>query len=515
MKKPRKILALDLGSTAFKMALLEVGDSGQKIRWTHRMDLPFSGDSKARVEALRALLAQAGVSDPVEVISVVDDPFACLRTVMTPPMPPAELANAIRWQLQPLLAIPLEEAAVEYEPAEAAPGDDPKKRKFLVASYPAVSIREHLNLLTEAGLRPTQLIPKETAVGAWLLRRNLSSGGSGAVLEVGGSGCEFMVIEKGHPVFTRKIADGGAALTHAMTGGLMTPQGQVSLAESEAETFKRSIGIPNPSETSTAAVGKISGAQVFSLIRGNLERLATEVERSLAFYGESDSPVKISELLLIGGEAHLKGLAPWFQDRLGIQVVLPDVEAAGSDVPLSLVPVLGAALNQGRGMNFLPEEFRAGVRRQVERAALKAMVTAFLLGALLLRVGLEVSRQSLHKQVAALRLEQQAVDSQMSRIHPSLAAQERVASEPGWQGSLRVLSRVLPPEIHLTEFRTEGRSVSIRGRVERGSRRSEEVLGAFMQTLGQQWMSRVTLRSSRLIEPSSGLLDFEISGELR
>ncbi len=503
MKKVRKILALDLGSTAFKMALLEVRESRTTVLQVRSLELPASTDPHVRVQILQSLITGIEPAGLSQIVSLFDDPFACMRYVTTPPMPLSELANAVRWQLQPFLAIPPEEATVEVEPSAPLPGDDPQKRRFLAVAVPAASIREHLELLSQAGLRPTQLIPKEMAIAAWLAQKGLLSDNGTAVLELGGSGSEFMVFEKGRPVFTRKIPGGGSALTREMTGGLMTAQGQVSLSAVEAESFKRNTGIPSQQE------------KLFPLMRGPLDRLAMDVERSLAFYGESGGQAKLGELLLIGGGAHLKGLGQWLQERLGIRVTLPAVaEEVSSTAPLGLIPVLGAAFNQGKGMNLLPAELRSSVGREVQQVALKGLVTALVLGAVLLRAGLAVSHQSLQKQISAFQLEQQAVATQLAQIKPSLAAQARLAEQLDGSEALRVLSHLVPPEIHLTDLNLEGRSVSLRGRIRSHSRRPDEVLATFMQVLGQQWMSRVALRSSRLTD-SSGQMEFEVAGELR
>lgn len=512
MRKQR-ILALDLGSTAFKRVLLEVQDP-QRIQSTRVVELPVAADPATRVAALKELVRDISLSELSGIVSVIDDPFACLRPVTTPPMPPAERPQAVRWQLQPFLAIPPEEAMVEVEPLEGT-ASDPQKQKFLAAAFPAASLKEHLNFLSQAGIQPTQLVPKEMAVAGWLNRQSPSPGGQTAVLELGGSGCEFMVFENGLPVFTRKIPGGGASLTREMTGVLMTAEGQVSLTEAEAEAFKRNIGIPNSPETSAMKAGQVTGAQLFSLMRGNLERLAMEAERSMAFYGESGGQVRGGELLLIGGGAHLKGLAGWLQERLGVAVRVPVPEGGDSEPASSGIPAWGAALTQGRGMNFLPAELRHRVGRDLQRVAFKGIATALLLGAVLLRAGLFVSRQSLLKQISAFQLEQQAVAPQLEWVRPSLTARTLAAAEPDWSETLRALSRITPAEIHLVDLNLEARTVLLRGRVHRGARRPDEVLGLFMQVLTETCLDSVTLRSSRLTDSSSGQMEFEVSGELR
>lgn len=525
--KTSRVLALDLGSAAFKLALLEVEDGKERMTQVRVAELPAQSDPKIREAVLISLLVGLDPAQMSQVVSVVDDPFACLRIVSTPPMPAGELANAVRWQLQPFLAFPPEEAAVEFEPVTGPSMEGDRKRRFLAMALPTSKIQEHLEFLARAGLKPTQLLPKEMAIGTWLKKASASGvEGALAVLEVGSSGCEFIVYEKGVPAFTRKISGGGAVLTQEMTGVLMTAQGQVSLTGAEAETFKRSVGVLSMEEGAGMEVNGVSGSQIFSLIRGGLERLVMEVERSLAFYGESGGSLKVNSLVLVGGGAHLKGLAPWLHERLGIEVVPAPVlenlsagpgalQGSASTVPISLVPVLGAALGQGSGMNLLPEEFKEGLRRRVQRMVVKGFVTGAILSTVLLWAGIQVSRQSLSKQIGAFRLEQQAVAAQMAGIRVALAAHDRFASDPEWEKTLRWLSQIVPPEISLSEFHAEGRTVSLRGRIRHRSRPTEETLGEFMRLLGEGRMAQVALRSSRLVAAAAGTSEFEIVGELR
>ncbi len=524
MKSPQRILSLDLGSTAFKLALLEFKEGRPLATQVRIIELPAQSDLKTREAALKNFLAGLDPAQMNQVISVVDDPFACLRLVSTPQMPASERTNAIRWQLQPFLAFPPEEAAIEYE-SVASVDENGGKLQWLAAAFPSAKIQEHLAFLAQAGIRPTQLVPKEAAIEAWFKKAEPQEIESGlAILDIGGFDCELIVYDRGRPVFVRKIPGGGSSLTKEMTGVLMSAQGQVSLTEAEAETFKRSVGIPNQADASGMEVKGVSGSQIFSLIRGSLERLAMEVGRSLAFYGESGA--KISSLRLIGGGAHLRGLAAWLQERLGLPVfpspALEKMETApgaiqgnAAAVPLSLIPALGGALGLGQGLNLLPDEFKTHLGRQVQRVAAKGLLTAVVLGAVLLFIGMRISRQSLIRQINALRLEQQVAASEAAPIRISVAAHDQASDEPDLGTTLRWLSHSIPHEAYLTELAVEKRTVRLRGKVRRHSRPPEEALGEFMHLLEAGRMTQVRLHSSRVTDPAAGTLEFEISGELQ
>jgi len=521
VKKPKRILGLDLGSAAFKMVLLEARDSGMVLVQARLLEIPVQSEHEVRLAALKSLLEGVDLARLNQVASVVDDPFACLHPVSLPPMPEQERAGAVKWELQKFLAMPPEEMAVDCRLLGEEKTGESKKQRLLAVALPAVTIRGHLAFLAQAGVRPTHLIPKTEALSAWV---GPASQRSVAVLEVGAGGCEFIMLEQGEAIFARKIPGGSAMTTKEMTGLLMTEQGQVSLTEGEAETVKRSVGIPQGDAAGLGAQG-VSGMQIFSLIRGGLERLAVETERSLAFYAESGGQASVGEVILVGGGAHLKGLAEWLQGRLGIRVTQPKVfenvpmapgglQGAAASAELSMAAALGAALGAAKGMNLLPPELQASLRASIQKAALKGVVTGAALGAALLWIGLGVYQRSLTEQITALELERKAVVSQVPALRAAEAAQDRWKTEPDWLAIFRDLTHQVPAEIYLTEWIVDGRAVTLRGRVKQG-RAADEVLARFTQTLEQGALTEVALRSSRKTDRPETQAEFEIGGRLR
>ena len=443
--KPKRVLGLDIGSCTFKLALLELQDSRPVLTHARLLEVPAQAEPNVRQAALQSLLEGIDLNHLSGLVSVLDDSFTCVQKVLIPPMPAGEVADAVKWELQRFLAVPPEEVAVAYRLLGQQEVDGVKKQRLLAVALPSAAIREHLSFLAQAGLHPTTLIPKTSALSAWLTRGGGPKAAQEpvAILEIGGGGCELIVTENGEAVFSRKISCSATGLTKEMTGVLMTEQGQVSLTEAEAETVKRSVGIP-PAEAAGLGMRGVSGMQIFSLIRGSLERLAVETERSIAFYSESSEQGAVKELFLVGGGAHLKGLAEWLRTRLGVQVAVPKtldgvvqlpgaLQSNAAAMELSLAAALGAALGAGKGMNLLPLELQESLRVSIQRAALKAAVTGGLLGAVLLWSGLQVYHHSLMKQIGAFDLEQKAVAQQIPAVRAAAVVRERWGREPDWK----------------------------------------------------------------------------------
>ena len=113
--KTKRVLGLDLGSTAFKMVLLEAQDSRMILIQARMLEIPAQSEEEVRQAALKSLLEGVDLPHLTQVASVVDDPFACVHVVSVPPMPESEQADAVKWELQRFLAVPPEEVAVEIK----------------------------------------------------------------------------------------------------------------------------------------------------------------------------------------------------------------------------------------------------------------------------------------------------------------------------------------------------------------------------------------------------------------
>lgn len=518
--KPRWVLGLDLGSSTFKLAIVEVKDSVPALVETKILELPPEADRTTRVASLKKLMERLPVTKFAQIVSLVEDPFACLQQILVPQMPAGELPGAIQWELQRYLAVAPEETLIDYEPIGEVEISGAKKLKLLAAAVPTETIKEHLALLAQAKLTPTQLTLPAAATVAWMGGIHRATGDAPtAILIIGERFSEFLVAREGTFLFSRKIPVAGGDVTRGITGTLMTDQGQMALTPAEAEMVKRSHGFPLTSSSQMVTKG-ISGTQLMAMMRGSLERLTVEVERSLAFYGESMGNAPVSELILVGGGANLKGLPEWLQTRLGIRVTLPNpaqgIPVAGGGpepaVPISpsLVPVLGAALGAGKGLNLLPMEMKAAARAKVERALLTGILTAVIVGMVLLRVGMGVYQWALRTQMTALQFERGVLEPQIIQAKVAVAAHEKHIEEPRWEELFRQLSQAVSREMYLTVLAIDGHQVTLRGKIRDLGRPSDMVLADFIRALRAGILTQVRLGSTRQVEGSSKEWEFEV-----
>ena len=124
------------------------------------------------------------------------------------------------------------------------------------------------------------------------------------VLNIGAESTD-MVICTGSTVWQRSVPMGGNAFTRAISSTF-------KLNFEKAEKLKR-----------TAAMSKYA-RQIFQAMRPVFTDLASDIQRSLGFYSNSNPNVKLSKIIALGGGTRLRGLLKYLQQTLQIPVERPD-----------------------------------------------------------------------------------------------------------------------------------------------------------------------------------------------
>lgn len=520
-----KILALDLGTESFKLLTAEEQAGSWVITHLGSKEIPPDAGAAVRQQALKELIGEIQLKQFRTVVSVLDDSFSSVRQIYTPPIPASELLSAIRWEMQNFLAISPEETAVDLISLGTVDLGGVTKQRHIAAAVSVEAVRNHCALLALAGIRPSQLIPKNWALALCAEKLQPSSADlPRVVLEIGSASAECVVQEGLWPVFARRIPGGSHGLTREMSGMIVSGQGQVALTADEAEQLKRRVGIPS-TDAGDLGVKGISGMQLFSLMRAWLDRLAVETERSVTFYGETSGRNAVSEIILLGGGAHLRGLPEWLSERLGVRVTVP-AGLLGDQAVFGKFPsvrggecayaaVLGAVYGEGKGLNFLPAEIRDKTKRTIQRMFLAALGAGLAAALVVSGVGLRLYQRNLRGQVAALEIEAASTSQRWSDLKEYLSARNRVMSEPRWRDFLMELSQTTPNQITLSSLSVdETRQVTLHGVIHAGPRAVQDLMADYLSALRGRSLTQVELRRTHRTDNDSGEAEFEIGGRL-
>jgi type IV pilus assembly protein PilM len=231
---------------------------------------------------------------------------------------PKQLANAVRFQAQETLPIPLEEAVLDYRILDDRVGDDGVRvcRVLLVVAHREL-VERYVSACRKAGLKLVGI-----DLEAFALLRALSdpthppSEDAAVVCVSIGHDRSTLAVSDGRLCeFTRVLAWGGSALDTALARVL-------DITPSAAVPIKHALTLGEEGEA--AGLDARHADEARRAMVGELQSFARELVASLRFYQEQPKSLGIVEILITGGAAACGGLAPELERLIGIPVRVAD-----------------------------------------------------------------------------------------------------------------------------------------------------------------------------------------------
>ncbi len=340
--KLRPIVGLDIGSTGLRAAQLRWDRKAGAYRVDRiaHQDLPpgvvehgVPVETRELAKALKRLW-RAGRFRTRRVVVGVPDSTLLTRQVDLPWMPPADFAAALRFQVEDVLPVDPQTAALGYHVLAEVPGageaaGSNDSNRILLVSGDRAAMESLADVLRRGGLQA--MSADSTALALMRADQNgvlRDGGGVRAIADLGASHLTVSIMENGQPVLVRAIANvGGAAATAQIADKLDLPL-------AEAEEMKRRIGLNGPPpevaplpESSVFGALPSTGArqldQRAEVVMGVLSSWATtvvsELRNSLDYYRRATPNSTISRLTLVGRGVDLDGMT----ERISTQIPVP------------------------------------------------------------------------------------------------------------------------------------------------------------------------------------------------
>ncbi|MFC4785485.1 type IV pilus assembly protein PilM [Nocardioides sp. MAHUQ-72] len=343
----RTLVGLDIGSTGVRAAELVPGRRRSTLRRFASVPLApgvvRSGivvDGEALTAALKELWSK-GRFGSKEVSLAIANSGVMVRQMVLDWMPPADFRQALRYQVQDALPMPVDDANLDYhllDELELAEGDeDPRRvaRILLVAAAREV-VDPFVDAVRGAGLRtrgvdllPFALVRARTPGGLD------PAGEAEAIVDIGSDVVSVVVHAGGVPRYVRIIPGvGGDSITQAVAN-------RYQWTWEDAERTKVFVGLPgharlDESQRATVAPrhdGLDHPAQQV-VVRAATD-LVGEIGTTLDFYrasaieaaGEAAAPTEVARVVLAGSGARLAGLRELLEEKVGVPVERYDVMA--------------------------------------------------------------------------------------------------------------------------------------------------------------------------------------------
>jgi len=302
---------LDIGSTSIKVVWLNREANVISYNTSLIVAAPVQGirsespfDQQEMAQIINKLVIDAKITTN-NVNIALPESQAFTKVIEMPVLQDKELANAIYWEAEQYIPVPLDSVTIAWSKLRVMKGALPEeKMQVLLVAAPKDLIKRYQTILDLAGLN---IVSVETDILA-VIRSLMTSNNTptSLVANIGSTSTNLAILLNGMMVFNYSVPLGGAALTRAIASDF-------GLQPAQAEEYKQMYGLSD----------KNFGGKVRKAIEPILNALMTEVKKAMSFYTgkyKNDSP--ISQMLITGGGASLPGLAVYFAQNLGIEAVM-------------------------------------------------------------------------------------------------------------------------------------------------------------------------------------------------
>jgi type IV pilus assembly protein PilM len=265
--------------------------------------------------SLRQFVEQNDLGKDDIVVSVPSqNSFA--RFVNLPPVEPKRIPEIVKFEAAQQIPFDINDVQWDWQLMTEAGGPEAKVGIFAIKNDVVDSLLEHFGR-EDLTVRYVQMVPMALYNYVLYDHPDLDSSENRAiiVLDIGAENTDLAVCTKS-TVWQRCIPMGGNAFTRAIADAF-------KLNFERAEKLKR-----------TAPMSKYA-RQIFQAMRPVFTDLASEVQRSLSFYKNSNPNTKLVKVIALGGGTRMRGLLKYLRQTLQIPVERPDSFkrlAIGSDV---------------------------------------------------------------------------------------------------------------------------------------------------------------------------------------
>jgi len=293
-----------------------------------------------------------------------------IKKVSLPKMAKNEMKEAIIWNARKDLPFEAEDTLFDYKILGDVTEQGIEKTEVLVGAVDSSLLNEHLGRYASLDIEPVKVLTVPLALFFNYLNYVGDDGDDNSVvIDIGSRVSNIVFINKGSLQFAREIAIGGDDITEALVGTISTSDGMVKITRDEAEKLKLEYGIPEEGTASLTENG-ISLNQLSSMMRPSLERLQTQIQRSLDYYRSKFPYGEPDKIFLSGGTARMKHFVEYLSESMGREVeilnplknVAVDPELAEKIDPYAMAPsfstIMGTVYAKQLDINLLPHEMK-------------------------------------------------------------------------------------------------------------------------------------------------------------
>lgn len=331
--KKEPLFGLDIGTHTVK--LVQIKKAGKIAKPVGYSSAPIPkgavvegiiADPEAMAEAVAPIIKKPswGKISAHHVALALPEARVFTRIISLPVMEKAQLTEALHWETQQYVPMPVEDLYTDFEivgRSVAKAGEEPKQEVMLVAS-PRAIVDSYIKFCEFLGITPSVI---ELSLGA-VVRADVSADQieqHTLVVDLGSLSTDIAICNESLKL-TASVPIGGDKITEII-------HTKLKITTDQAEEIKCRFGIAE-----SDLKNKISAA-----ISPQLTTLVTEMRKVIKFYeerGTDSSNQKIGSVLLAGGGAGMPGLVEYLKSALEIEVAVGNPWQNLSTYPLKPLP---------------------------------------------------------------------------------------------------------------------------------------------------------------------------------
>ena len=490
--KINSVIVIDISS---KLTLLDIEVKG-RIKALKVVEFTKDRKNEVILESLQNFIKANNIRHRNAILRPTLDSLH-IKRIQLPAVPDNELLEAIKWQLKEDISFDLSKAILDFSIIQRIEKDDGSKAIDIIAAIAEEQeIKQYVLLLKQLGIRclSVSLLPSGYAKIVEKYFKHEKDKPT-AVLHLSDNICFISIYKNNNLEFYRELPLSVKRLKDSLRGVLVSDKGKVDLTEDEVDEVLFNIGVP---QENIVYKNKITYIQILSMLRPSLERLATELKRSLDYYGSQFHGDSVDKIFLLGSAARINNLEKFLAKELPSSIEklsLEDKISLSSNInPSDFVEnyaALGLALDYRQGINLLPYEFRTEKIERVEKVSLR-WITFFVF--LLFAVSFVFTRGevlSYQKRLDNARLHLNVLsevrDIKTKNIELNNFVVEVRNSEPPISQMFKKLNIIAPQELFIVNFSLDCRSKSgtIKGFVKMINKNPEIILSQFVGAMEQ------------------------------
>lgn len=299
------VLGIDIGSNSIK--LVELEEIGTKYHLKNIGETPLVQGAivnkaiekpEAISHALSRLIDDLGIEADDAAVSISGEPVL-LKRVSLPYMSDAELKKSIKWEIEQFSSNATRDYTHDYQVISSQNAHD-KIDVLIVAANKNVT-KDYLSIITNVGLNPVVIDLDVFSLESMYEVNYPESEGLLALVNIGASVTNILIVDGGESVFARDLLIGGSHYTD-----LIMKELDLSYEEAEEVKYNQRLGL--------------SDSLVEPIAKDFINSITNEIKRTLDYFATVHSKENVKRIMIGGGTASILGLKDALSENTGSYV---------------------------------------------------------------------------------------------------------------------------------------------------------------------------------------------------